>query len=193
MKSAWALWIPGILALVTAGCQRPLEDRPAGVKVAVEGGGSFPDALAGRWVADRHGWELVFGPDGRIASAVISLGRVKVTPGRTTTLPTRSGRQAVFTPGPWTVYYEPAARELTVTITMAHVRAEIADNVLEGSSTDVFSGPVSAEEGIWQAQWTAFTKYTARTPQNTSIDLSTDPVYGETQPVTFTRIAAPHP
>ncbi|MBN1510653.1 MAG: hypothetical protein JXB13_01435, partial [Phycisphaerae bacterium] len=86
------------------------------MSVSIEGGGRFPAVLAGRWKSDQHGWDFAFEPDGRISSAVISLGRVTVVPGRTSTVPTQSGDQAVFTPGPWTVHYEPDTRMLTVKI-----------------------------------------------------------------------------
>ena len=153
----------------------------------VEGGGQFPSSLAGRWQASQHGWEFEFGPDGRIAAATLSLGRVRVIPGRTTTMPTKSGRQAVFTPGPWTVHYIPPTRELTVEIIMDHVRVEMGGNILEGSSTDTFVGPVAVLNRTWQVQWTTFTRYLAHTPDGASVNLSTDPTYGETRSLTFEK------
>ena len=186
MNSRWALLICGLATAMT-GCRQPLERQPSSVQVVVDGG-EFPASLAGRWQAEQHGWEFVLEPGGRISSAVISLGRVRVVPGRTTTVPTKSGSQAVFTPGAWIVHYVPATRELTVRITMAHVRVEMAGNIVEGSSTDVFEGPVSPAGDTWQVQWTTFTKYTGHTPAHTSFDLSTDPVYGEAKPLTFTKV-----
>jgi hypothetical protein len=178
------------LSLLAFGCHHSLE-RPGNVDVIIEDGGSLPTEIAGRWKSDEQGWEFEFAPDGRILSAVISLGRVEVIPGRTTTVPTRSGNQAVFTPGRWTVGYAPATRQLTVRIVMDHVRVEMAGNIVEGASTDVFASPVDPATGVWQTQWTTFTKYTAHTPENTSFDLSTDPIYGETQPLTFRKTTAP--
>ncbi len=185
MKRRCALLILGC-AVTAAGCNRPLKHQARPVQVMIEGGGEFPGSLAGKWKADRHGWEFVFEPDGQISAAVISLGRVPIIPGRTTTLPTKSGDQGVFTPGPWTIHYDPATTELTVKITMDHIRVQMGDDILEGSSTDVFTGPISPE-GVWQAQWTTFTRYTAHTPEEPSFDLSTDETYGETQPLVFQR------
>jgi hypothetical protein len=182
----WTLLTCSILLLV-AGCGHPLGRRTAGVQVVVEGGLPFPPALAGRWKADRDGWELVFAPNGSLSAAVISLGRVRVVPGQTRRAPTKTGQDAVFTPGPWTVQYLPNTREMTVRITMAHVRIDLGGNLIEGSSTDVFTGPVSPAGDAWKVEWTTFTRYTARTPEGKSFDLSTDPVYGETKPLTFTR------
>ena len=179
------------LALLLTGCRQPAGERAGLVNVVVEGGGGFPESLAGRWRASQHGWELVFELDGRLSSAVIGLGQVRVVPGRTTTVRTKTSEPAVFTPGEWTVHYVPATRALTVKITMAHVRVQMAGNLLEGSSTDVFAGPVSPAADSWQTQWTTFTNYQARAPDKTAFDLSTDPVYGEVQPLTFTKLAEP--
>ena len=186
MKWKWAS-VFGLGVVLIVGCSRPLNERAGNVKVIVEGGGKFPSSLAGRWQASQHGWEFEFEPDGRIASAIVSLGRVRVVPGRTTTTPTRSGHQAVFTPGPWTVHYVPSTRELTVEIIMDHVRVEMGGNTLEGSSTDTFVGPVAASNRAWQVQWTTFTRYLARTSDGASVHLSTDPTYGETKSLTFEK------
>jgi hypothetical protein len=189
MKCKWALMVAGVSALLLGGCHRAASNQTNSVRVVVEGGGAFPSFLAGHWKAQQYGWEFVFEPDGRISSAVIGLGRVQVVPGRTTTMPTKSGGQAIFTPGPWVVHYAPGTGELTVEITMDHVRVEMAGNILEGSSTDTFVGPLAPTERTWRAQWTIFTRYRAHTPANRVVDLSTDPTYGETKPVIFERTA----
>jgi hypothetical protein len=186
MKHKWALAL-SFCAILISGCRHPMKDRADPVQVIVEGDGEFPHSLAGRWIAQQHGWEFQIEPEGRISSAIISLGRVRVAPGQTTTMPTKSGDQAVFTPGSWTVHYAPDTRELTVRITMDHVRVEMAGNIVEGSSTDVFFGRVDPTGQTWQAQWTTFTRYTAHTPDNTSVNLSTDPTNGETRPLVFEK------
>ncbi len=175
--------------LLLAGCQTATTGHRDNVQVIVDGGGVFPASLAGRWRADRHGWELRFEPDGRIASAVLSLGRVKVTPGIQTTVPTAGGGQGTFKPGTWTVFYEPATQQLTVKLAMTGVRIEMAGNVLEGKSIDTFSGPIAAAEGVWQTQWSAFTQYKVHNAEGDETDLSTDPTYGETQALTFRRVS----
>jgi hypothetical protein len=190
MKWKWAL-VLGLWAMLIGGCSRPLHRQTDNVQVIVEGGSEFPSSLAGRWKDGQHGWEFEIEPDGRISSAIISLGRVRVVPGKTTTMPTRSGDQAVFTPGLWTVHYAPSTRELTVKIAMDHVRVEMAGNVVEGSSTDTFVGPITSTGRTWQAQWTTFTQYVAHTPDNASFNLSTDPTYGETKPLIFEKAADP--
>jgi hypothetical protein len=188
MKWQWAL-VLGLGAILIGGCSRPQSRQTDSTKVIIEGGGEVPAFLAGRWQAQQHGWELEFKSDGHLSSAVISLGRVRVVPSQTTTVPTRSGNQGVFTPGPWTVHYVPSTRELTVKITMDHVRVEMAGNIVEGSSTDVFVGPLDPAGQTWRTQWTTFTRYIARTPDNASVNLSTDPTYGETKPLVFEKTA----
>jgi hypothetical protein len=192
MKCACVLAL-GLWAILIGGCSHPLAGQADPVKVVVEGGGEFPIFLAGRWQAEQHGWEFQFESDGRISSAIISLGRVRVVPGKTTTIPTKSGDQAVFTPGVWLVHYAPSTTELTVKITMDHVRVEMAGNIVEGSSTDTFVGPITSTGQTWQAQWTTFTRYVAHAPENASFDLSTDPTDGETKPLTFQKVGRVSP
>lgn len=179
----------GASTLLACGCHRALDNQGRSVDVTVEGSKGLPAALAGRWKADTDGWELAFAPDGGIESAMISLGRVRVIPGQTTTMPARGGGQGVFTPGRWTVHYAPSSGQLAVRLVMDHVRVEMAGNVIEGSSTDVFAGPVDLAAGTWQTQWTTFTRYTGRAPGKLPFDLSTDPTYGETKPLTFRKVA----
>jgi hypothetical protein len=187
----WMFLIGVTPALLAGGCHSPRAIQTGPVDVIVEDGKAFPDDIAGRWKADTDGWELVFAPDGQIVSAVISLGRVRVVPGRTATVPTKSGGEGVFTPGRWTVHYAPDSDQLTVRIVMDRVRVEMGDTTIEGSGTDVFAGAIRPAEGAWQTQWTTFTHYTGRAPGRPPFDLSTDPTYGETKPLTF-RKAADH-
>ena len=72
---------------------------------------------------------------------------------------------------------------------MDRVRVEMGGNIIEGSSADVFAGLISPSEGTWQTQWTTFTRYTGHAPGKATFDLSTDPTYGETKPLTFRRVA----
>ena len=179
------------LATVTlvAGCHGLPAKPSSNVPVRIEGQGAFPAALAGRWKADRDGWEFVLAPDGRILSAVHSLGRVRIAPGKEVTLPTRGGGEGHFQPGEWTVDYAPDTRQLAIKIALDHVRIEMAGTIIEGATTDVFIGTVQPDVGIWQVQWTAFSRYTARMPDGSASDLSTDDTYGETKALTFQRMS----
>ena len=180
-----------LIAAISVGCRSAPAPSPSRVSVQIEGQGAFPAALAGRWKADRDGWEFVFDSEGRIVSAVLSLGRVAITPGHPVTLPTRSGGEGRFEPGDWTVHYAPETRQLTLKIAMDHVRVAMADAILEGRTTDTFSGTLSPADGTWQAQWTAFNQYTIQTPGRPAQALSTDKTYGETKALTFQKVVSP--
>ena len=175
------------ILILSVGCHSASTTSPTGVTVQIEGPGTFPAALAGRWKADRDGWEFVFAPEGDIVSAVLSLGRVEIAPGQAVTLPTKGGGKGTFEPGPWTVHYMPQTRQLTLKIVMDHVRMEMGGTILEGTTTDTFSGAISPDDGVWQAQWTAFSKYTIQPPGQPAKDLSTDETYGQTKALTFQR------
>lgn len=178
-------------AVLPMGCRGPAASRQDAVSVVIQGGGGFPPELAGTWKADREGWELVIEPDGRLASAVISLGRVRITPGKSQTLATQGGGEGLFEPGPWTVHYDPRTNDLIVKIVMSHVRIEMAEAVLEGAGTDTFAGPISAADGVWQVQWTNFGRYLLHMPDGSASELATDETYGETIPLTFERLSSP--
>jgi len=177
-----------VIVALAGGCRSVSVKATSGIDVQIEGHGEFPAALAGRWKADRDGWEFVFDSDGRIVSAVLSLGRVRITPGHKATLPTRGGGEGLFEPGPWTVHYLPDTDQLTLKIAMDHIRIEMAGTVLEGKTTDTFSGTISPADGVWQTQWTAFNNYTVRTPDGQTKNLSTDQTYGETKALTFQKM-----
>lgn len=179
----------GLVALT--GCQGGSTPASSAVSVQIDGPGQIPPGIAGRWKADRDGWEFEFAPDGQIVSAVLSLGRVKIEPGKAVTVPTKGGGEGVFEPGDWTVHYVPANSELTVKIAMDHVRVEMGGNILEGATTDTFSGVVSPADGVWQVNWTTLSDYTVHTPEGLKLNLATDQTYGETKPLTFEKVREP--
>jgi hypothetical protein len=134
--------------------------------VTIDGDGKFPDFLIGRWKADRGGWEFNFEPDGTISSAVVSIGRVTMKPGQTTTVPMQLGGKGIFEPGRWTVQYSHAQRELIVEIVIDHFHIEMGDNVLRGKTRDFFVGLVSQDGQLWPVERISFPEYIADTKQN---------------------------
>ncbi len=191
MKHAASVVVCLIAAMLPAGCHSPSTQRRSDLNVTVEGGGRFPSELAGTWKADRDGWEMVIEPDGRLSSVVISLGRVRIRPGETETLATHGDGEGFFEPGTWTVHYDPQTTDLTVKIVMRHVRIGMAEAVLEGAGTDVFTGPISGADGIWQAQWTNFGRYLLSMPDGSVSELAADETHGETNALTFERTSLP--
>lgn len=160
-----------VLLLGLAGCQN--SHRSKAVEVIIEDGGEFPEFLVGRWKANKHNWEFVFEPDGTISSAVISLGKVRMTPGTTTYVPMKLGGKGVFEPGLWTVQYSKAQRRLAVGISVKRFRAELGKNLIEGSRRDAFIGTVSEDGKQWEAEWYSFPQYVAHTKQRH--ELAVDP------------------
>jgi hypothetical protein len=171
-------------ALSIVGCK----SRAPGVEVNVDGDGKFPDFLVGRWKADRGGWEFVFEPDGTISSAVVSIGRVTMKPGQTTTVPMQLGGKGVFEPGPWTVQYSHAQRELIVEIVIDHFHVELGDSVLRGRTRDFFVGSVSEDGQLWPAQRISFPEYIADTKKNPNHRLPFDPNDSAREHLLFQRI-----
>ena len=143
-----------IFILGLMGCQGLSQaDLPkSDVDVIVEGGEEFPETLAGTWKANEQGWEIVFEPNGVISSAVHTLGRIRMKPNQVTKMPMKGQGEGVFECGVWTVYYKPDNRELTVEIVVENFRAELGSGLLEGSSLDVFIGPVSEDGNTWWAE-----------------------------------------
>ena len=153
MKRIWVLPTCTFFLLALTGCHGPAKYNmsPGSVEVIIEGNGEFPEFLVGKWQSNKDGWEFVFEAGGKIPVARIAMGRTKITPGQTTTLPTRSGGKAVYVPGNWLVIYSPANRELTVDVVMNYIRIEMGDNVLQGKSRDILIGPVSEDGTMWHA------------------------------------------
>ena len=172
-----------------SGCQSPDRDK-SGVEVIVEGGGEFPEFLAGIWKANSDGWEFTFEPDGTISSAVHAMGRVRLKPGETTVVPMREGGKGIYEPGEWLVHYIPAERELTVKISLSNFYTELGNDILEGQNADVFVGEIDEEGNIWETNWTSFFDYTAHTAKNPNFKMSSDPNYGHRKNLVFKKVSA---
>ncbi len=185
MKQLLVLFGCCVILLGLAGCQ----NANRGIEVIIEGGGEFPQFLVGRWKADKDGWEFVFEPNGAISSAVISLGRVRMKPGEITTVPMKMGGKGIFEPGKWMVHYTPAGRELIVKISLKNFYVELGKDVLEGKSTDIFTGPVSKDGKVWQVDWTNFPDYTVHTAKYPKFPVHRDPNQGVTYSLIFEKVA----
>jgi len=178
--------------LLIAGCGAAVSNK-SGVEVIIDGQGEFPKALAGIWKADRDGWEIVFEPDGRISSAVITLGKMRITPEHSTTVPMKMDRRSVLEPGLWTVQYTPENRELAVEIVVEKFHLEMGTGVLEGNSKDLFIGTVSEDGREWVAEWLSYPEYfvTAGKYKNHKLAVDHD-TEADKGTVIFTRIENPN-
>jgi len=157
MKQLIVLSAVVILLSALAGCQQNVQSPKEPSKVVIAGGGEFPKSLAGTWLCDEQGLEIILKPNGAIASAIMPFGKLKMRSGETIKV-NRPGvkYKAVFQAGVWSVNYEPATGVLTVELSLAHYRTEMIDTVLEGETRDIFTGKVSQDTGIWQAEWFSF-------------------------------------
>jgi len=158
MKQLFLLLFCGLSIFLFCSCQSASRSKNA-VEVTIAGDGRFPEILMGRWRNDRHGWQIVFEQNGRISSAVHTIGRVNIKPGQITNVPMKREGMGVFKAGQWAVQYAPETRELLVEIVLEYFRAEMGTQALEGKSRDIFIGSVSEDGQQWTAEWFAFPEY----------------------------------
>ena len=189
MNKILVLSICCFLIFQSGGCQSPL-GRKGGVEVIVDGDGQFPKFLVGTWRADKGGWEIVFEPDGKISSAVVSLGRVRMKPGRVTKTQMVLGGEGLFRPGKWTVQYSPDRRELGVVISIEHFRVEMGENVVQGKTRDFFIGSVSSDGRLWWADRYKFPEYIVDTKKYPNYRLPFDPNDSPRESLLFQKVTS---
>ena len=177
-----------IIMLFSSGC-RENTNRNTGVDVIISGDGDFPESLAGRWKADKGGWEIEFDSEGSISSAIISFGRIEVVPGQTTTVPMKLGGTGVVEPDVWVVQYEPSSRELAVDINIRNYRMELGGNIVEGQLKDLLIGTVSKDGKSWKADWFSFSEYIVSTSKHDKYKLPKDEDSEFRGEVVFTKVS----
>lgn len=187
MKRFSVLVICSVLVITAlSGCQGDLvqpQDRP--VLVEIYDDGEFPQFMVGTWRAEEASCELTFEPDGNISSAVIALGRTRVVPGQTTTVPMREGGKGIYKPGQWVVTYSPDAKELAVEIVMDYLHLEFGDHLLEGNSKELFIGVVSQDTEEWKVDWVRMPNYVSYTPEPTELPIAPEEM---TRSITFKKV-----
>jgi hypothetical protein len=174
------------LAVANSGCQSSIGN---GVEVTIDGIEQFPDFLVGTWKAEEGGWEFVFEPDGKISSAIVSIGRVKLQPGRTTTVPMQMGGKSIYKPGLWSVQYSHRQRELVVEIAIDSFRVELGKDVIQGRTRDFFVGSVSADGKSWWADRLSFPEYVVDTDKYHNYKLPFDPKDNPRESIFFRKVA----
>jgi hypothetical protein len=189
MKKIFLLLVIGFLVFQSGGC-RTSGTSKSGIEVIIDGDGRFPEFLVGTWRADKGGWEIVFEPDGKISSAIVSLGRVRMMPGRVTTTQMVLGGKGLFKPGKWTVQYSQDRRELIVEIAIEHFRVEMGDNVVQGKTRDFFIGSVSTDGRFWWADRYNFPEYVVDTKKYPNYKLPFDPEDSPRESLVFQKITS---
>ena len=159
-----------------------------GVDVIVDGDGQFPESLVGTWKANQGGWEIIFESDGKISSAVVSLGRTKMTPGRLTTIPMELGGEGTLMPGLWSVQYLKQQRQLIVEIEIESFRVELGENIIKGRTRDFFIGEVSKDGTYWWADRFSYPEYTVDTAKFPNYKLPADPNENPKESLLFQKI-----
>ena len=186
MRQVWFLVICSSVLMVISGCGGASKNN-SGIQVVVEGGGQFPESLAGKWITENEGWEFNFEPNGMISMAIFPQGRPRMKPGQTTKVPMVGNGEGVYVPGDWLVGYNPENRELTVKVSLKSIHIRMGDSSIDGKTTDIFVGQISENGKIWNTIWTSFCDYTGHTPQSPNSKMPTDP-NGETKPLIFTKV-----
>jgi hypothetical protein len=173
---------------IFSGCPPRVIERPA-VEVVVDGVEQFPEELSGVWKDDSGVWEIVIEMDGKISSAVVSLGRVRLEPGRKTVVPMKMSGKGVFQAGPWAVHYSSERRELTVEIAIDSFRVELGENVVKGRTMDVFTGTISTDGKSWWARRFSFPEYVADTKNYHDYELVVDPNEKPPEELLFQKVS----
>jgi hypothetical protein len=184
MKRFVLLLFSIFLAAANSGCRSSAGNS---VEVTIDGIGQFPEYLVGTWKAEKGGWEFVFEPDGKISYAIVSIGRVKLQPGKTTTVPMQMGGKGVYKPGQWSVQYSPQQRELVVEIAIDHFRIELGNDVIEGRTRDFFVGSVSTDGKSWWADRLSFPEYVVNTKTYHNYKLPFDPKDNPRESILFRK------
>jgi len=161
--SAWLLW-------AAAGCHEPSRVRPIAKPL--------PSDIAGVWKAQDSPWKIVLSADGTVSSAIIPMAQAEIKPNQTTKFEMRDGSHSTFKAGDCVVQYTPATRELFVSIEVKKIHIVFEDNVIDGSSTDRFVGPVSEDGKVWSAEWITVSDYGPRFPQDPN-DVFAEPLIFE--------------
>lgn len=184
-----------VLVLFSGGCQEQAKNQEASdqissaMTVEIDGDGQFPEFLAGKWRSNEYGWEFVFKPDGSLESAVITLARVRVHPGKTTEIPMKAGGKGIFEPGPWFVGYSKEQKELSVEIVMKDLYLEMGKTALLGKSRDMFVGNVSEGGDRWDVEWMSYPDYIAKVPGEEDFPMREEEGYGVPHEIFFTKVA----
>jgi hypothetical protein len=134
--------------------------------------------IIGTWQAKDSSWKIVISPDGTLSSAVIPMGVVEIKPNRITKVEMQDGRWSTFKAGDCPVEYNPATRELFVTVIIDKIHVVFMDNIIDGKSIDRLVGPVSADGKFWTADLISIFDYGPRFPQEPN-DVSAEPLIFE--------------
>ena len=157
MKYINTLLLTGII-LSLAGCTSTdvTDQRAADTAAAVSD-------IAGTWRGSVNGWEIIIGSDQKIKSVVIPLGKIRMVPGRATTVPAKKDGYGIFEPGVWKLDYNPESRFLNAEIEIGSFYMDIGTDSIEGTITYYLKGTVSEDGKKWTADCCTTNRFIADT------------------------------
>ena len=125
-----------------------------------------PLEVAGRWKAVGQPCEITLSRDGKVLSAVVAMGAVEIKPNEVTKVEMIDGQFSTYKAGDCTVEYDSAGKVLVVSIVLEYLDIKIGADGFEGSSIEVFTGPVSADGKKWHTIWENVFDYGERFPMD---------------------------
>jgi len=124
----------------------------------------FPAFLVGVWQANAFNWAFKFEPDGKISRLTHTLGvPMKVEEGSYYEQGPENSF-GLYVLGPCDTSYDPNSKVLKVSVVMDYFRMEFPTDSIEGSARDVFEGPVSAKDLIWNVKWRSYATVEGASP-----------------------------
>lgn len=139
----------------------------------------LPSHIAGTWKAVGQPWKILLDKDGTILSAIVALGEVEIKPNQVTKVEMIDGQFSTYQAGDCVCDYDRKTGVLTVSIVMEYLDIKVGEDGFEGSSIDIFTGPVSADGKKWQTKWENIFDYGDRLPMDPN-DIG--------QPLTFVKV-----
>jgi|GEM_PF-4823037 len=115
------------------------------------------------------------------------MGRVELEPDKETVVPLRFNGTGTYTPGQWQAVYDSESEELSVHIVLERFYAEMEGGTIETAATDMFSGYVEKDGGLWFADWITMPEVSVTTDEKGTVSL---PAEAESQPqsVVFEKV-----
>jgi len=125
----------------------------------------FPQFLVGVWQADDSNWGFKFEPDGKISKLTHVLGvPMKVDEGSYYEEGI-AGSSFLYVLGPCDTSYDPKTGVLKVSVVMDYFLMDIPPaGSIEGSEKDLFEGPVSEKDLIWNVKWRSYSTVEGASP-----------------------------
>ena len=151
------LFLTAVLTTLIAGCQ-PGNVQNTGKKIDYS-------KIAGTWKAEDAPWQVMISKEGKVMSAVHALGAALVKPNEITYITMKDDSKSSYTGGDFTLIYEPAKREMEVTINLESIHIRFLDNKLDGSNQTIIGGVISEDYTTWDAEVIEVFDYGPRFPQ----------------------------